>query len=88
MEMNCGNWAALWHRHRIDKAFDIDTKLLGIPSVSKPLAPHFKVALCPRNDNSRRVAAFGTSAVLQARGRATLGVTHSRGMLHVLFRSA
>ena len=69
MEMNCGNWAALWHRHRIDKAFDIDTKLLGIPSVSKPLAPHFKVALCLCSDGLRRVAVFRITPGLLRLGR-------------------
>ena len=65
MPMICGDWAALWHRHRID----IDAQ---IASVLKPLAPHLKAALCLCSDGLRRVAAFRIIPGVLRLGRSSL----------------
>ena len=53
MPTNCGNWAALWHRHGV-----------AVDRSKIRLCGFYTAALCSCSDRLRQVASFGTSAVL------------------------
>ena len=56
MPTNCLNWAALWHRYGIE-SIDQNIGLVRLFALAT-------LALCFCSDELRRVASFGSSAVL------------------------